>query len=213
MADLQLEFKLGLPEDSHLPSNPNHQPPKYKTPARKAKDRARAAAHQQAQLSKTDFNNQLQAVPQQQGHQQQHGAPPPTLELKAGPASPQGSPDLSQNPPEHEAAVPAAVVQTQADSAPTKPKAVTASINAAPAFQVPTKSTALKGTAPALQDQDSQDHHQEAGNQADQIPRKFSNSRKYKKMESTIPQSRENLRELYNESQNCIAKQQLPTPD
>ena len=173
MADLQLAIKLGLPRDSHghLPSNPYHQSPKYKTPAREAMDRARASAHQQAQLSKTDFNNQLQAVPQQQGHQQQHGAPPPTLELKAGPASTQGSPVLSQSPPEHVAAVPAAAVQSQADSAPLEPKAVTASANTAPAFQVPTKSTALKsvsGTAPAPQDQDSQDHphHQDAVNQA-----------------------------------------------
>jgi hypothetical protein len=50
MADLQLAFKLGMPGDAHLPSYPDNHSPKYKTPARKAKDRARAPAHQQAQL-------------------------------------------------------------------------------------------------------------------------------------------------------------------
>ena len=51
--DLQLGFKLGLPGDVHLaPSQPfpSHIPPRYKTPARKSKDKARAAAHQQQQL-------------------------------------------------------------------------------------------------------------------------------------------------------------------
>ena len=55
--DLQLDFKLGPPRDPHLPPRP-HQPqtpPRFKTPARKEKDRARAAAHQQAQLLKTSF--------------------------------------------------------------------------------------------------------------------------------------------------------------
>ena len=45
--DLQLAFKLGLPGDAHLPpQNHNFNPPRTKSPARKAKDNARAAAHQ-----------------------------------------------------------------------------------------------------------------------------------------------------------------------
>ena len=51
MVDLQLGFQLGPPGDHHLPPQPQNLPiyPRYKTPERKAKDRARAAAHQQAQ--------------------------------------------------------------------------------------------------------------------------------------------------------------------
>jgi hypothetical protein len=127
MADLQLSFKLGLPGDSHLPSYPNQHPPKYKTPARKAKDRARAAAHQQAQLIRTnsDFNYQSQEVPQQHGHQQQqHGASPAALETKAAPASPQGSSVPSQGPIDLKcvaAAPSSAVLRSQSDSAPARP--------------------------------------------------------------------------------------------
>ena len=54
--DLQLGFKLGLQGDAHLtPSQPFPCPipPRYKTPARKAKDKARAAAHQQQLHPKT----------------------------------------------------------------------------------------------------------------------------------------------------------------
>ena len=55
--DLQLVFKLVLPQNEHLaPSQnfPSYNPPRYKTPARKAKDKARAAAHQPKQLHLTN---------------------------------------------------------------------------------------------------------------------------------------------------------------
>ena len=68
IADLQLNFQLGPPEDYHLPHQPHHSqnPPRYKTPARLAKDRARAAAHQQAQLlrsSSTKSDDSIPALP------------------------------------------------------------------------------------------------------------------------------------------------------
>jgi hypothetical protein len=73
MVDLQLGFKLGLPGDHHLPPQqyPSQTPPRYKTPARKTKDRARAAAHQ-AQLLRTNSESDL-SIPQvnQDVHQQQ----------------------------------------------------------------------------------------------------------------------------------------------
>ena len=52
IADLQLNFQLGPPENPHIPHHPynNQNPHRYKTPARLAKDRARAAAHQRDQL-------------------------------------------------------------------------------------------------------------------------------------------------------------------
>ena len=61
MVDLQLAFKLGLPGDPHHhPPQPFHKnPPKYKTPSQKAKDRARAAAHQQALLLRTSSESEL----------------------------------------------------------------------------------------------------------------------------------------------------------
>jgi hypothetical protein len=48
LVDLQLGFKLGIPEYPHLsppPQDPHSSPPKYKTEAKKAKDRARATAY------------------------------------------------------------------------------------------------------------------------------------------------------------------------
>ena len=55
IANPQLNFQLGSPGDPHLSPQPHpfQKPPRFKTPARKAKDRARAAAHQQAQLLNT----------------------------------------------------------------------------------------------------------------------------------------------------------------
>ena len=49
--DLRLGFQLGLPGDHHLPANQqrdkeHQQPPRYKSPAKKEKDKARAANHQ-----------------------------------------------------------------------------------------------------------------------------------------------------------------------
>ena len=48
----QLGCRLGQAENHHMPSqtNYNQTPPRYKSSSCKAKDRARAAAHQQAQL-------------------------------------------------------------------------------------------------------------------------------------------------------------------
>ena len=53
MANLHLDFQLGFPGQAHLPPPPQdfQTTPRYKTPARKAKDRARAAAHQLAKPS------------------------------------------------------------------------------------------------------------------------------------------------------------------
>jgi hypothetical protein len=60
LVDLQLGFKLGQPENPHIPPQYNQSSqnlPKYKTPAQKAKDRARAAAHQQSQLLRTSYES------------------------------------------------------------------------------------------------------------------------------------------------------------
>ena len=77
--DLQLGFKLGLPGDEHLaPSQPiSSHSPRYKNPARKAKDKARAAAHHQKQLHLTNSESALH---------QQHGAGPALLYQQAVPA-------------------------------------------------------------------------------------------------------------------------------
>ena len=75
MVDLKLNFKLGPPGDAHLPPQSVHlqTPPRYKTPARKAKDRARAASHQQALLATS-------AAP---AVHQQHGSPLATAQHEA----------------------------------------------------------------------------------------------------------------------------------
>ena len=79
MADIQLSFKLGQPGDAHLLPQPN-QLPKYKSPSRKANDRARATAHQQAPLLKTSsVSSQSQFSEAQQDQDQQHGAVPAPL--------------------------------------------------------------------------------------------------------------------------------------
>ena len=86
--DLQLGFKLGLPRDKHLAPSlqevPSHSPPRYKTPARKAIDKARAAAHQQRQLHLTNSESVL-CHPQDLPPHQQQGAAPALLDQQAAP--------------------------------------------------------------------------------------------------------------------------------
>ena len=87
--DLQLGFKLGLPGAAHLAPNepfPTHIPPRNKTPARKAKDKARAAAHQQQQLNLRESESVLS--PTQDPHLQLHqqGAVPAPVKQQAAPA-------------------------------------------------------------------------------------------------------------------------------
>ena len=75
VVDLQLGFKLGFPEDPHLsppPPDLHTSYPKYKTEAKKAKDRARAAAHQHALRTRSSESDQVT----QDTHQQQKGAAP-----------------------------------------------------------------------------------------------------------------------------------------
>ena len=232
MAELQLAFKLGLPGDSHLTSYPTPHHPRYKTPARKAKDRARAAAHQQAQLTRTssDFN-QSQELPQQHVQGQQHGAPPAALKTKAAPAYPQGSPVPSQGPPDSKcvAAALAAVSSSQADSAPAKPQVATASnnaapasTNAAPAFPVPTKPTnpninvSDAGPAPPPQQQAlAPQYHPQAVKQAvpaDQNPpeniQNSESTRKWNKLAHKANRISENFTMNYKIA-NCNCQHQI----
>ena len=112
LANLQLNFQLGSPGDPHLSPQPHpfQKPPRFKTPARKAKDRARAAAHQQAQLLNSSCSKSadssspspsipsanifhkpaplLQAVPASH-HPQHNQAVPAPLQHQAAPALPQ----------------------------------------------------------------------------------------------------------------------------
>jgi hypothetical protein len=136
MADIELSFKLGQPEDAHLSPQPNQTPPKYKSPSRKAKDRARAAAHQQAQLVKTSsVSRQSQFSEDLQDQDQQHGAVPAQLRPLAAPALPHLLPLLPEtapDSPQQKTAVPA-VSQSQAAPAPPSSAASASSITAAPA--------------------------------------------------------------------------------
>ena len=178
MADLQLAFKLGLPGDPHLPNHPTHNP-RYKTPARKAKDRARAAAHQQAQQHRTNLNSNIQSqqVPLL-GHQQQNGAAPAPIQQQA-PSAPSPPPQASPAAPQvqEQAAAPADVTKFKADSAPANiAQAATASIHAAPALlqtnavTVPKKVSAAV-PAPPPQEQLSQEAPPNLAVPASQTPR------------------------------------------
>jgi hypothetical protein len=122
---------------SLLPGDPHHHPPqlfhknppKYKTPSRKAKDRARTAAHQQALLLRTSSESEL-PLKDDVNHQPQGTDPVPAKQevalalpheplLEADPAPP--PPGLGQ------AAAPAVTAE------PPKTEAVTASPPAATA--------------------------------------------------------------------------------
>ena len=152
--DLQLAFKLGLPGDAHLPPpQHNFNPPRFKSPARKAKDKARAAAHQKQQLQQSNEEPLISPV---QDHQQlHHVAAPAPLNPVAVPAIPvtiesSHAPFQTTVPAEshHQAAAP--VVEAVPASNSSSPK-----LSQAASASLPQAATAVphhKGT-PAKQNQ------------------------------------------------------------